>query len=765
MRARRWWGTGAVVAAAVCGTLVVQGVIGGSGDGGDGAGGTGPIENEVRSTALQVSSDGGFATLGRQDTEPFSLLGVTWKDPSAEVVGTVEVRTKAVGSGKWSNWLGLDSDNRQDERGAVRGGTEPSWVGPSDGVEVRVNGKAAARLPQGLRLDMVGSADGSGGGDDVEPAAFLAAGAEGSDDPTATESATASESATPETTDSTPTEPSTSESPTDEPSTTDSASASESPPESATPTESASESASPSASAPNTPPAPPSTAPQPTITPRSGWGADEALSPEAPTYLPGGKIKAVVVHHTAQSNTYTCAEAPSIINAIYTYDVKTLGWKDLGYNFVVDKCGTVYEGRKGGVELPVLGAHAYGFNSLTTGIAVLGTYTDSAPSREAMTSVARVAAWKLGQYGVDPDGTVTLTTAVNGQNLAGKTWGPGENLSFPAIHGHRDGYNTLCPGDAFYAALDTVRGWAAGPVAGLALTSVTGTSVVGSAPYTNGPVTVNWSATTPTELISRYEVLVDGETAATAEAGATSAKATLSAGTHRVQVKAIHQSGRTAVSEAVTVIAESTAPTFTTKPNLALRTGTVDTTGVPLTLRWKAVDTTALKEVRLTAPAAKTYGPAVTSAQYTAKSGTATKWSLKAYDAVGNTATASVSGIQTILQETKATRSGSWTAKSSTSYLGGESLSSKTKNASLTWTFTGRSVAWVVSRAATSGQAHIYVDGKKVTTVDLKSGTAAYRNAIWTKTWSSSAKHTVKIVVAGTSGRAAITTDGIVYLK
>ncbi|GHE28667.1 N-acetylmuramoyl-L-alanine amidase [Streptomyces capitiformicae] len=720
----------------------------------------------MRSAALKTSGDGGSATLGRRDAEPFDLLGVSWKDPSVEVAGKVEVRTRAVGSGRWSDWLSLDSDNRQDERGAARGGTEPAWVGPSDGVEVRVNGKSAARLPQGLRLDMVGSADGSAGGDDIEPAAFLADGAEGSDDPTATESVTPSEPTTPEATDSTPTESSASKSPTDEPSATESASASQSPSESATPSESASESASASASAPNTPTAPPSTVPQPTITPRSGWGADEALSPEAPTYLPGGKIKAVVVHHTAQSNTYTCDEAPSIINAIYTYDVKTLGWKDLGYNFVVDKCGTVYEGRKGGIDLPVMGAHAYGFNSQTTGIAVLGTYIDAAPSQAAMTSVARVAAWKLGQYGVDPDGTVTLTTAVNGQNLAGKTWGPGEDLSFPAIHGHRDGYNTLCPGDAFYAALDTVRGWAAGPVTGLALTSVTGTSTVDSTPYTNGPVTVNWSATTPTELISGYEVLVDGETAATAEAGATSAKATLVAGTHQVQVKAVHQSGRTSVTEAVTVISETTAPTFTTKPNLALRTGTVSTTSVPLTLSWKAADTaTGLKEVRLTAPVAKTYGPAVTSAQYTAKSGTATRWSLTAYDTVGNTATASVSGTPTIVQETGATRSGTWTAKSSTSYLGGKSLTSKTKNASLTWTFTGRSVAWVVSRATTSGQAYVYVDGKKVTTVDLKSSKTAYRNAIWTKTWSFSAKHTVKIVVAGTSGRPTVTTDGIVYLK
>lgn len=118
-----------------------------------------------------------------------------------------------------------------------------------------------------------------------------------------------------------------------------------------------------------------------------------------------------------------------------------------------------------------------------------------------------------------------------------------------------------------------------------------------------------------------------------------------------------------------------------------------------------------------------------------------------------------------ILQETSATKSGSWTTRSSTSYLGGKSYSSASKNASLTWTFTGKSAAWVVSRASTSGQAYVYVDGTKVATVDLKSSTTAYRQAIWTKSWSSSAKHTVKIVVVGTSGRPTITTDGLVYIK
>ncbi len=471
-----------------------------------------------------------------------------------------------------------------------------------------------------------------------------------------------------------------------------------------------------------------------------------------------------MVHHTAESNDYTCAAAPAVVRGIYAYHVNSLKWKDVGYNFLVDKCGTVYEGRKGGVDRPVMGAHAYGFNSETTGISVLGTYTDAAPSQAAMVSVAKIAAWKLGQYGVSPNATTTLTAGAAGTNYAGKSWAQGAQLSFPTIHGHRDGYNTQCPGDSLYAKLPTLRGWAAGPVGGLTVKSVSG-GVSGTTYYTKAGVTVGWAATTPPALISKYELLVDGKTAATAAGSATSAKATLAVGSHKVQVRATHQSGKTVTSTAATVIAETTAPSFATKPNLALRAGTVNTTAVPLKLSWKATDSAALKQVRLTAPAAATYGPTVTTANHTAKSGAATAWSMTASDQAGNTATASVSGTPVILQETSAVKSGTWTSKSSTSYLGGKSLSSSSKNASLTWTFTGRSVAWTVSRATTSGQANVYVDGVKTATVDLKSATTKYRDAIWTKSWAGSAKHTVKIVVVGTPGRPAVTTDGIVYLK
>ncbi|MFE0273113.1 N-acetylmuramoyl-L-alanine amidase [Streptomyces sp. NPDC058992] len=760
MKRRRLWGTAATAVVGLTGVLVFQQVSGGSGSGTQADGMPGPVKAQSRTERLTASDDGRSAALPQRDTERFSMLGVTWTDPAARFAGTVEVRTRSVDSGEWSRWLRLEGDSGQGERGAVRGGTEPAWVGASNGVEVRVRAGASTTsgLPAGLRLDMVDP--GSGKVTGMEPAAFSV---EETEEPTPTDSPSDGVETSPSPEASPSGEPPTTP-PAGEPSASESPVPSETPSSSPPPSESASGTPSPTSTV-SVPPAPPSTAPQPPITSRAGWGADESISPEEPGYLPGEKIKAVVVHHTAESNSYTCDQAPAVVRGIYAYHVKQLGWKDLGYNFLVDKCGTVYEGRKGGVDRPVMGAHAYGFNSETTGISVLGTYTDTAPSQAAMASVARIAAWKLGQYGVDPTGTTTLTAGADGRSYTGKTWASGAKLSFPVIHGHRDGYNTQCPGDALYTQLGTLRSWAGGPVTGLAIKSITGAGVSGTTYYTKASVTVNWSATTPSSLISKYELLVDGKVAATTAGTATSAKATLAAGTRKVSVRAVHQSGRTATSAAATVVAETTAPTFSTKPSLALRTGTVNTTAVPLTLSWKATDTAALKEVRLTAPLAKTYGPTTYSAAHTAKSGAATTWSMTAHDQAGNTATAAVTGTPVILQETSAVKTGTWTTKSSSSYLGGKSYSSSAKNASLSWTFTGRSAAWAVSRASSSGQAYVYVDGVKAATVDLKSSTTKYRDAIWTKTWTTSAKHTIKIVVVGTSGRPTITTDGLVYLK
>ncbi|MEU8761725.1 N-acetylmuramoyl-L-alanine amidase [Streptomyces sp. NPDC048659] len=767
MRRRRIWGTAAAVVAGLTGVLVLQGATGDTG-GGDGAGGGGPVRAETRSLGLTTSAGGRAATLGQRDTERFSMLGVTWTDPSARITGTVEARTRAAGTDRWGRWVRLDGDSGEGERDARRGGTEPAWVGDSDGVEVRVvaGGRASAALPAGLRLDMVDP--GRSKASSLDPAAFAVEGAPAADE-TADPGSSPSGEPTPDGGTATATDPAVPTAPTGP--TPD---GSASPTDSASPSGPATDTASPSPSASSatasptpspTVTGPPSTAPRPPIRTRAQWGADESISPEAPGYLPDGKVRAVVVHHTAESNDYSCADGPRVVRGIYTYHVKVQGWKDVGYNFLVDKCGVVYEGRKGGADRPVQGAHAYGFNAETTGVSVLGTYVQSAPPTAAMVSVARVAAWKLGQYGVDPKGTATLTAGSAGANYFKKSWAAGARMTFPTILGHRDSYNTQCPGNAFYAQLGTIRNWAAGPVTGLTVKSVAGASHTNAGYVTRGPVTVGWSSTTPADLIARHELLLDGKVVATAPGSAVSAAAIVPAGTHTLQLRAVHQSKRTATAPALTVVGDTTAPRFSAAPTAELTTGTATASAAPVKLRWKAADAVALRDVRLTSPAV-TYGPTATvSGVLGARPGTATPWTLTAYDLAGNKAAAGVSATPVILQETAAARSGTWAAKSSANYLGGASYSSGTKNASLSWTFTGRSAAWVVSRSAASGQAHVYVDGVKAATVDLKSATTRYRDVVWTRTWAGSGKHTVKIVVVGTAGRPTVTTDGLIHLK
>ncbi|WP_330279006.1 peptidoglycan recognition protein [Streptomyces sp. NBC_00569] len=693
---------------------------------------------KVYDLALKGTTSGKRELPGTQ-TKQFSMLGVSWTGATKRLHGSAQVRTRSLETGAWTAWKDLEANVdplESPEAGAeTRGASEPLWVGPSDGVQVQVvrkNGSTNAGLPKGLQVNLVDPGVATTAEMKAKPAAYVA--------PAVSDSASPTDSVTP----------------------TDSASPSDSaaPSAPASPSSAPSASASPSATIPT---APPSTVPEPPITSRAGWGADESLSPDPSEYNPD--VKAVFVHHSDGTNDYSCADSASIVRGIYAYHTQTNGWNDIGYNFLVDKCGTIFEGRKGGVDRPVLGAHTYGWNRESAGIAVLGDHTSTGATNAALASVARIAAWKLGQYNADPVSTVKLTAGATQTNYFGTSFTAGSQYTFNRISAHRDGYNTQCPGSSLYGQLPTIRAWASGPVQDLKVTSLSGAGQSGSTYYTKGAITAKWSTTTPGSLISKFELLVDGKAVATASGTATSVGTTLALGTHTVAVRAVHQSGKTTTTPALNVVAETTAPTFTTAPKLSLRTGTVNTSAVPVTLGWKATDNTVLKSVSLLTPTTATFGPTTASSSRTAASGTASTWSMKAYDYAGNTRTSSASFTPMILQETSATKSGTWTSRSSTSYLGGKSYSSGSKAASLTWTFTGRSASWVASRASSSGQAYVYVDGVKVSTVDLKSSSTLYRQAIWTKSWSSSAKHTVKIVVVGTSGRPTITTDGLVYIK
>ncbi|MFJ7339093.1 N-acetylmuramoyl-L-alanine amidase [Streptomyces sp. NPDC101110] len=219
------------------------------------------------------------------------------------------------------------------------------------------------------------------------------------------------------------------------------------------------------------PAAGPLAAPRPTVTSRSAWGADESLVEDPPTYT--GATKAMFVHHTAGTNAYACSQSASIVRGVFLYHVQSNGWNDIGYHFLVDKCGTVFEGRAGGIDKPVLGAHTYGFNTATSSVSVLGDYSTAATNAAVRASVAKVAAWKLGLYGIDPTGTVVLTSgADNGKYKLG------QKVTFRRISGHRDGYPTECPGQNLYNDLPAIRALAAnaGTTGTSDTTGTTGTS-------------------------------------------------------------------------------------------------------------------------------------------------------------------------------------------------------------------------------------------------------------------------------------------------
>ncbi|HUF02103.1 MAG TPA: peptidoglycan recognition protein [Gaiellaceae bacterium] len=185
---------------------------------------------------------------------------------------------------------------------------------------------------------------------------------------------------------------------------------------------------------------------QPALVPRQSWGANESIRRAPPSYAPA--VRFAIVHHTAGRNTYSSSEAAAIVRGIQLYHVQSNGWNDIGYNFLVDRFGTIYEGRYGGIGENVVGAHAQGFNTGSVGIALLGTYGSSTPpSKAAEDAIARLIAWRLDLGHVDPTGLLTFVSGGSDRFLAGVP------VPLRAVSGHRDTGATQCPGDALYTRL------------------------------------------------------------------------------------------------------------------------------------------------------------------------------------------------------------------------------------------------------------------------------------------------------------------------
>jgi putative cell wall-binding protein len=199
---------------------------------------------------------------------------------------------------------------------------------------------------------------------------------------------------------------------------------------------------------------------RPAIVTREQWGANEGWRKSANPVASGG-VQALFVHHTVNSNTYTQSEARGVVQGIYRYHTQSNGWNDMGYNLLVDRFGTIYEGRHGGVDRAVIGAHAGGFNTGTSGIALIGDFSNVAPGAPGRRGLETILAWKADVHHVDASAKTTMTSA--GSTL----YSSGRQVSLDTISGHRDVSATACPGVQLYNQLPAIRSRVADAVGAL----------------------------------------------------------------------------------------------------------------------------------------------------------------------------------------------------------------------------------------------------------------------------------------------------------
>ncbi|CAB4710811.1 MAG: hypothetical protein F2667_07635 [Actinobacteria bacterium] len=332
----------------------------------------------------------------------YGAVGVTWahgETPSEEALGFV-VRTRTDGS--WSGWKDLEyhDDHGPDpdsaEGRAARPGTDPLLVGKVDQVQVKASTTSGV-LPDDMRLAVIDP--GKATATASEKAGIDTATMDGDDGSDSIENVDAT-------------------------------------------TATGGSDALDLQAAVFTP--------KPVIYSRAQWGADESMREKSSLHY--YEVHAGFVHHTVNANDYTRDEVPGIIRSIYAYHTQSRGWSDIGYNFLVDRFGRIWEGRYGGVDRPVVGAHTLNYNDYSFAMSAIGNYETTRPTEATVQAYGALFAWKLSLHGVDAGSTSQRVGAT----------------TFEAINGHRDAASTACPGKYLYAripdirriAAQTQRGWA-----------------------------------------------------------------------------------------------------------------------------------------------------------------------------------------------------------------------------------------------------------------------------------------------------------------
>ncbi|TIC87429.1 hypothetical protein E8D34_09875 [Nocardioides sp. GY 10113] len=188
--------------------------------------------------------------------------------------------------------------------------------------------------------------------------------------------------------------------------------------------------------------------PRPEVRRRKAWGPNRRLLGEGPGEV--RTVRQVHVHHTVSANDYRRRDVPGLIRSMYRYHTKTLGWSDIGYNFLVDRFGRIWVGRKGSLGM-AQGAHTLGFNDTSVGVSVIGDFETARPRTEVLGAIARIAAWKLDRFDRDPTANIRVLSTGSDKYDAGR------RVRLPVIDGHRDTNDTACPGRHLYKKLPAIR--------------------------------------------------------------------------------------------------------------------------------------------------------------------------------------------------------------------------------------------------------------------------------------------------------------------